>query len=285
MPRALRRRRACTTPTPSAASTPSQDLHVAAPFADGAVPVDWDSAEPADASARGSGRPRRPDPHCVAIGPLPPAALDAEALRRLDQGLRAVGAARRAADALRGAGAQADVAARARASATSACACSQAARESRDAAVREAARPATRPRWRGSTQRLQISRSEAVAREAAAGVAAEDADHGVVRRDGARRAVRPQGGVAVHAGPRHHRGARRRPLGQGDRRTSPARRSVSRRQSELKALEAELQEEIAALGAPTSTSRSTRSRSSRSAAAWTCGWSRWPGSPFNSARS
>jgi hypothetical protein len=54
----------------------TQDLHVTAPFAEGAVPVDWDSAEPADQ------RPEDlvgtlPNPNS-SFEPLPPAALDAK---------------------------------------------------------------------------------------------------------------------------------------------------------------------------------------------------------------
>ena len=51
---------------------------MAVPFTDGAVPIDWDRAEPVEADARGSGGTPPPRPRRRIISALPPAGLDAK---------------------------------------------------------------------------------------------------------------------------------------------------------------------------------------------------------------
>ena len=193
-----------------------QDLHVTVPFTDGAVPVDWENAEPATERPEDL-VPERPRPGPFL--PLPPAALDARKYTAWTRDfgqwvMRAERLALFSAPSVklisRAGESERDFRLRLH----------QAARESRDAAV-EKLRASYAPKAARLTQRVATA-EQGVAPRGGSGVAAEDADDGVVRRHCAWRAARPKSGQRLHARPRHHRGPRRRPIGQGDRRTSGA---------------------------------------------------------------
>ena len=206
-----------------------EDLHVAVPFADGAVPIDWERAEPVRGDARGSGRARRPPrPPAAHYRPLPPAGLDAKRYAAWTKDfeqwvLRAERLMLYAAPALKltshAGESERDFRQRLQ----------LAQRESRDAAVQKlrdklraqggAAHPAPAVGWRCRGAR------------GAAGVAAEDADDGFGGRDRARArcsAARPCRCRRLAAPPPQPAGSA---APSRRRRTSPARRSVSRRPS------------------------------------------------------
>ena len=253
-----------------------QDLHVTAPFADGAVPVDWDNAEPA------AERPEDLVPEGPSAGLVRAAATRRarrQEVRRVDQGLRAMGDARRAADALLGAGGEAHVARRRERTRFPPAAAPGGARVARRRGG-EAPRQLRRQGGAAHAARRH-RRRQGVRARGGSGVAAEDADDGLVRRHRAWRAARTKSGQRLHARPRHHRRPRRRPLGQGD-----AGRRARQGEARRRTGGAEGAGERAERGDCRAHRRGRRrrrpsrpSRSSRSAAAWTCGSWRSPGSP------
>ena len=221
----------------------TRSLQAIVSFASGPIPVDWERAEET---------PHPPETLDAAVGERRGAASAAstsgarqEALRRVDQGLRAVGHARAAAQDLFGAVDEARLeAGRIRTRLSGA----HPARRTRDArrGGREAARAIRAEAGASAGEGTQSGRSRR--QGAAAGVAAEAADGRLDRRDDARRADGTPRGLALHA----RAARRRRREASADRPRKPqdvakAQERLQEAQAELAALEAELQQEVAAL--------------------------------------